>query len=173
MELVANWAIKKTRFDSWRWNFQGYWRNSKSNFQGLIKNNVEFQGWSRKNHVEFPGVLVLGLKISEGCCGCATQFCGVSSSAIGWSFVLSGISRGKVRNLKIPGEVQKSVSSTPPPTHFFSGIAHYISPVWYYVYEVFPRLNFWMKFGWADSVHNHNNEHVVAWRAVSMHFVWG
>ena len=26
-----------------------------------------FWAWSRKNYVEFQGVLVLGLKISEGC----------------------------------------------------------------------------------------------------------
>ena len=26
-----------------------------------------FWAWSKKNYVEFPGVLVLGLEISEGC----------------------------------------------------------------------------------------------------------
>ena len=50
------------------WNFQGYWRNSKWIFQRLIKKQCGiFWAWSRKNYVEFPGVLVLGLQISEGC----------------------------------------------------------------------------------------------------------
>ena len=40
-------------------------------------------------------------------------------SVSGWSVVLSKISRGKVKNLKIPrGKVQKSISSTLP-THLF------------------------------------------------------
>ena len=38
------------------YNFQGHLRNSKWNFTGLFKNNVVL-----------PGVLVLSLKISEGC----------------------------------------------------------------------------------------------------------
>ena len=37
------------------------------NFQGLIKNKVEFPGMTKKILVEFPVVLVFGLKISEGC----------------------------------------------------------------------------------------------------------
>ena len=49
-------------------------RNIKWIFRGLIKNNVEFQGWSRKIHVEYPGVLVLGLKIYVGC----NTICGIS-----------------------------------------------------------------------------------------------
>ena len=56
------------------WNFQEYGRNCKWNFQGLIKNNVEFPGVIiKKNNVESPGVL--GLKILDGF---VTQFCGVS-----------------------------------------------------------------------------------------------
>ena len=49
------------------------------NFQGLIKNNIEFSGGdqARKNHMEFPGVLVLGLKSFEGCTR-VIDFCGVS-----------------------------------------------------------------------------------------------
>ena len=31
----------------------------------------------------------------------------------GWSFVLSGISRSKVKEIKIPGEFQKSIPSNP------------------------------------------------------------
>ena len=47
----------------------GYWRKSKSNFQGSIKNEQQ-HGISRGDQIkiiEFLGVLVLGLKISEGC----------------------------------------------------------------------------------------------------------
>ena len=71
------------------WNFQGYQRNSMWNFQGLIKNEVEFPRVIKSN-VEFPGVFVFGLGISKG------------SNTILWniqglSFVLSGISRGKVK----------------------------------------------------------------------------
>ena len=39
---------------------------------------------------------------------------------------MSGISRGKVKNPKIPGGFQKSISSTPP-VCFFSGIAQWHS----------------------------------------------
>ena len=81
-----------------------------------------FRG-DKKNHVEFPGDLVLGLKICEGCFGCATQFCGVSSSAIGRSFVLSGISRGKKPKKKW---LKKVCPQPPPPALFFSGIALFI-----------------------------------------------
>ena len=42
-----------------------YQRNSKSNFQGLIEKEGDFQGWLRKNYVEFSGVLVLHLRISK------------------------------------------------------------------------------------------------------------
>ena len=48
----------------------------------------------------------LGLKICKGCNAILWSF-------QGWSFVLSRISRGKVKNLKIPGGFQKSMSSTP------------------------------------------------------------
>ena len=74
----------------------------KWDFQWLIKNNVEW--WSRKNNVQFPGVLVLGLKISKGCNRILQSF-------QRWSFVLSAISRGKVRNLKI---CLKSCPHSPP-----------------------------------------------------------
>ena len=76
--------------------------------RGLIENNVEFPGWSRNNHVEFPGILVLGLKISEGYNTILWRF-------LGWSFVLPWIFRGKIKNLRIPGDILKSMSSTSPP----------------------------------------------------------
>ena len=42
----------------------GVWRNSKRNFQVLIKNKVEFSEVIKE--VEIPGVLVLDLNISKG-----------------------------------------------------------------------------------------------------------
>ena len=53
----------------------------------------------------FPGVLVLGFKISDGC----NKFCGVSR---GEDF-LTGISRGKVKNLNIPKVVFQKVCAQP------------------------------------------------------------
>ena len=61
-----------------------------------------FQGRPRKNSVEFPGVLVFGLEIFKGCNTILHNF-------QGWSFVLSGISRGKVYKQKIPGGRFKKV----------------------------------------------------------------
>ena len=39
-----NGKNKQGRREGRIWNFQGYWRNSTSIFQGLIKNNVGFSG---------------------------------------------------------------------------------------------------------------------------------
>ena len=55
-----------------------------------------FRGCPRKNYVEFPGVLVFGLGTFKGCNT-------VLHNCQGWSFYLSGISRGKVNKQKIPG----------------------------------------------------------------------
>ena len=107
---------KKSKRGLRMWNFQGYQRNSMRKFERLIKNKVKFQGWPRKINVEFLWVFVFGLGISKG------------SNTILWniqglSFVLSGISRGKVKIWKIPGEFsQKYILN--PPVWIFSGIAH-------------------------------------------------
>ena len=53
-----------------------------------------------KNNLEFLVVLVLGLKISESCNTVLWSF-------YGWSPILAPISRGKVKNLKIPGVFSK------------------------------------------------------------------
>ena len=76
------------------WNFQEHQRNCKWNFQGLIKNEVEF-----------PRVFVFGLGIYKG------------SNTILWniqglSFVLSGISWGKVKQGNIIGGFAKIIFST-------------------------------------------------------------
>ena len=65
---------------------------------------MEFPEVIKKNHVKFPGILVLGCKISEGCSTILLSF-------LGSSFVLSGIFRGKVKTLKIPGEFSKTFST--------------------------------------------------------------
>ena len=64
------------------------------NFQGLIKNDVEFPRLTKKKNVEFPMVFVFSLGISKG------------SNTILW---------------KIPGAFSKKyiLSSTPPCLHFF------------------------------------------------------
>ena len=59
------------------------------NFQGLIKNDLEFPRVTKKKNVEFLGVFVFGLGISKG----SNNFVEYP----GLSFVLSGISRGKVK----------------------------------------------------------------------------
>ena len=66
-------------------------RNSMWNFQGLIKNEVKFPGVTKKEKTicNFLQVLVFGLVISKGCNIILWNF-------QGWSFVLFGISRGKV-----------------------------------------------------------------------------
>ena len=66
------------------------------NFQGSIKNEVEFPRVTKKNNAEFPGVFVFGLGISK-----------VSNTILwniqGLCFALSRISRGKVKNENFQG----------------------------------------------------------------------
>ena len=61
---------------------------------------MEFPAVIKKNHVKFPGILVLGLKVSEGCNTILWSFWGSS-------FVLSGIFMSKVKTLKIPGDFSR------------------------------------------------------------------
>ena len=103
------------------WNFQWYWRNSKCNFQGLIKNSMEsLEVIKTKSCGVSRDVLVLGFKIFDG-----------------WSFVLSRNSRGKIKNQKNPGKFSKTHILNPPspfppivlfPVYYwvFSGIAYCI-----------------------------------------------
>ena len=69
----------------------------------------------KKNHVEFPRVFTLGLEISKG----ANT---ILWKSLGWNLVLSGISGGKVKNLKSQGFFQKS-DVLNPHVWLFSGIA--------------------------------------------------
>ena len=71
--MFENWDIpeKKQTAGGWLrriWNFQGYQGDSMWNFQEVNKNEVPKISKGQKNNVEFPG-----------------------------GFVLSGISRGKVK----------------------------------------------------------------------------
>ena len=66
--------------------------------------------------MEFSGVLVFGLEISK----VSNNFVAFPAGQGGWSFVLSGISRGKVK-LKIPPVFKKV--GLQPPLFVFSGRA--------------------------------------------------
>ena len=101
VEIIIYWAITEKKRGLRIWNFQGYWRNGKWIFNGLIKNNVEF-----------PVVLVLGLTFSKGWKNYLWSFSR-------WSLVLSGISRGEVKKLKIPGGVSKKLCPQLPLFIFF------------------------------------------------------
>ena len=92
-----------------------YQRNSMWNFRGK-RSLVEFakwnfQRWPRKNNVEFLGVLVFDLGIFK-------ESNTVLWNCQGWSFVLSGISKGKVKMKYFRG-VPRSMSSTTLPICFF------------------------------------------------------
>ena len=63
------------------------------------------QRQTRKINAEFPGVLVFCFGISKGSSTILWNF-------QEWSFVFSGISRGKVKKWKIPEGFSKSMSST-------------------------------------------------------------
>ena len=90
------WQEKYNRRFKFR-NKQPYWailkKKQTSGVEGM-KTMQHFHKWSRKKHVEFLGILDSDPKILKGC--------KILQSFQGWSFVFSGISKGKVRNLKIP-----------------------------------------------------------------------
>ena len=74
---------------------------------------MEFPGVTRKSNVEYRGVLLFGLGIFKG-------YNTILRNFQGWSFVLSGIFRGRVKkNEKSQGFFQKSMPSTPPICFFF------------------------------------------------------
>ena len=71
-----------------------------------------FQGWPRKNNVEFTGFFVFGLWISKA-------YNTILRNIQELSFVLSGISRAKVKKWKIPGGSKKYILN--PPVWIFTG----------------------------------------------------
>ena len=76
------------------------------NFQGLIKNKVEFPRVANKNNVEFPGVLVFGIGISSGSKTILWNIQGGTLFCLEFPDV-------KYSNEKFQGGFQKSMSSTP------------------------------------------------------------
>ena len=121
-------------FTVWNWSqsfhlktklLQSHHRHNNWLLQKKIKQGGlriwNFHRWSRKGCVEFPWVLVFGLGNPNGCNTILWNF-------QGWSVILSGISKGKVTNLKVPEVFFKKVcpQSTHPsallPVWTFSGI---------------------------------------------------
>ena len=67
-------------------------------------------------------VLIFDLGISKGCHTILQNY-------QEWKLVFSGISKGKVTNLRMPGFLFKTVYLQPSPVWIFSGIAHCNSPL--------------------------------------------
>ena len=111
---LFHWAFpeKKTNGQLWIWNFYGYQRNGMWNFHKLIKMKQNFQAWPRKNHAEFPGVFTFGIGISMGYNAILWNF-------EGWSSVLSGTSRGKVKKERNSRVFSKKLRLQAPHLFFF------------------------------------------------------
>ena len=82
------------------------------NFMRLVKNEMEFPRMTKKKQCGTSRVFVFGLGISKG------------SNTVLWniqrlSFVLSGISRGKVKKMKNSGGGLKKVGISPSPLFGF------------------------------------------------------
>ena len=109
---VLDYSRDKTNWGLNLWSFQGYWRNSKWIFLGLIKSNFGFPGVIKKNNVEYPEVVVLGLKIYVGRnTHNFVEFLGVKHHFV-WDF--QGWSK-KSKNSSVFSKKYVSMSSTPPP----------------------------------------------------------
>ena len=98
-------------------------RNSMWNFQGFIKNEVEFARVTKKK---------CGIS-SRGLCFWP-WYKAQWANTILWniqelSFVLSGVSRGKLKKWKIPGGFSKNYILNPPCLDF-SGIAQFTIRSW-------------------------------------------
>ena len=97
---IADWTTN---------NYNTYWAiPEKKNNRGVNSKQCGIsRGWSRKNHVgNFQGswLVLISLKISDSLGGIAItilwSFLGVKPCFV-WNF----LSRGKVKNLKIPGSI--------------------------------------------------------------------
>ena len=90
------------------------------NFRGKLTNKRNFQGFSRKNYVELPWVLIFDLK------GCNTTLLNFHR----WKLVFSGISRGKMTNLKFPGRhFSENVSWDPSLVFFWNSPLNISNPI--------------------------------------------
>ena len=74
-----------------------------------LRKKWNFKGCSRKTYAEFPWILVFDLSIFSGCHTILQNF------QLG-KLVFSGISKGKVTDLKIPGGVFRNAN---PQIHLF------------------------------------------------------
>ena len=97
---------KKIQTDRFEEMSRGIEKRACGNTRGQLKKKWNFQWCSRKSQVEFPWVLVFELGLSKGCHTILQNF-------QGWKLVFSGISRGKVTNLKIPGVFSETYILSP------------------------------------------------------------
>ena len=89
------------------------WRKSMWKFQGSFKKEVEFpRGVQEKIMQTFHGFWFLTLEFPRG----VTQFCRISRSG---KLLLSRISKGKLANLKIMGDLFRKVYPQPTLFRFF------------------------------------------------------
>ena len=125
-------SLKNPNTGGWQYGIStGIEERARGNLRGQLKSKLNFQGCSRKAHVEFPWVLIFDFGVLKGCHTILQNF-------QGWKIVFSGISKGKVTNLKIPGGFQKSISSNHPVLIFF-GITYW--PYGKIRYSIFLSLS--------------------------------
>ena len=132
------------------WDFQEYSRNSRWNFQGLIKSDMELPGVIKKNRgISSSGIgSFRPLRISEGFGG----FLAVKRRALVclWNF------QGQSKKPKNSREFQKSMTSLPL-FEFFSDILTQNQSVSYMSCRLFQkkskergwRCTFWKKKPWS------------------------
>ena len=138
---MGNSRKKPNRGGLRKWKLQGYRRNSMWKFQGSIRKEVEYSGmFKKKSSWNLYGscFLILGLQVVLYN---FAEFPGL------WKLNFSGIIKGKVTNLRIPGGFSKSISSLhslppspstppPPPFGFFVGTAYFL---WH------KQVNIWFR----------------------------
>ena len=103
------------------------------NSRGEPKKKWNFQGCSRKTHMEFSWVLAECHTILQNFQGCK-------------KLAFSGISKGKVTNLKILGSfVRKVYPQLPLPVWMFSGISQFNSIIYVFLcYKILLHvLTYW------------------------------
>ena len=115
----SNWPRSNSLYDTgllqkkstrWGWRYaisRGIKEIACGISRGSLKTKWNFKVWPRQNNVEFPGFFVFALGISK-------ESCTILRNIPGLTFVLSGISRGKVKKWKIPGVLFKKVYPQPP-----------------------------------------------------------
>ena len=83
------------------------------NWRGQFKSKFNFQGCLRKTHVESKWVLIFDFGVSNGCHT-------ILQNLQGWKIVFSGISKGKVTNLRANSRgIPEKYILKPPGLDFF------------------------------------------------------